>query len=115
MLNGVSIVQAERIEKVEYFHIELDTHDVIIADGAPSETFLDDDSRCMFHNAGEFRTLYPEELEPVFAHYCAPRLEDGYEVEAVRQRLRLRAGAVHASLGRRPRVVVHRRAEGAAA
>ena len=51
LINGVSIVQAERVEKVEYFHIELDSHDVIIAEGALSESFIDDDSRGMFHNA----------------------------------------------------------------
>jgi hypothetical protein len=28
LLNGVSIVQAERVEKVEYFHIELDLDSV---------------------------------------------------------------------------------------
>ena len=60
LVNGVSIVQAERVEKVEYFHIELDTHDVIIAEGALSESFIDDDSRGMFHNAHEYRALYPD-------------------------------------------------------
>ena len=59
LVNGVSIVQAERVDKVEYFHIELDTHDVIIAEGALSESFIDDDSRGMFHNAHEYRALYP--------------------------------------------------------
>ena len=59
LVNGVSIVQAERVEQVEYFHIELDTHDVIIAEGALSESFIDDDSRGMFHNAHEYRALYP--------------------------------------------------------
>jgi autotransporter-associated beta strand protein len=112
LVNGISIVQAQRVEKVEYFHVELEMHDVIIAEGALSETFLDDGSRGMFHNADEFRALYPH--EPVFAHYCAPRLEAGYEVEVVRQRLRLRAGPVHAGPGRRPSVVVHRRAARAA-
>ena len=34
LVNGMSIMQADRVEKVEYFHIELETHDVIIADGA---------------------------------------------------------------------------------
>ena len=60
LVNGVSIVQTERVEKVEYFHIELDSHDVIIAEGALSESFIDDDSRGMFHNAREYRALYPE-------------------------------------------------------
>jgi hypothetical protein len=91
LINGVSIVQADRVETLEYVHIELDSHDVIIAEGALSETFIDDDSRGMFHNAHEFDTLYAEE-SPAPAHYCAPRLNEGYEVEAVRQRLAQRAG-----------------------
>ena len=55
LVNGVSIVQADRVEKVEYFHIELETHDVIIAEGALAESFIDDDSRGMFNNAHEYR------------------------------------------------------------
>jgi hypothetical protein len=91
LVNGVSIVQAERVEKVEYFHIELETHDVIIAEGALSETFIDEDSRGMFHNAHEYRMLYPD-AAPGLSQYCAPRLEDGYAVEAARRRIALRAG-----------------------
>ena len=60
LVNDVSIVQAEQVDDVEYFHIELDTHDVILAEGALSETFVDDDSRAMFHNAHEYAALYPE-------------------------------------------------------
>jgi hypothetical protein len=91
LVNGVSVVQAESVERVEYFHIELETHDVIIAEGAPSESFVDDDSRGMFHNVHEYRVLYPDTPnEP--ARYYAPRLEGGYEVEAARRRIELRAG-----------------------
>ena len=93
LVNGASIVLVERVDKVEYFHIELDTHDVIIAEGALSESYIDDDSRGIFHNADEYRALYPETVTGI-AQYCAPRLEDGYEVEAVRQRIALRAGLV---------------------
>ncbi|MGO9358042.1 MAG: Hint domain-containing protein, partial [Xanthobacteraceae bacterium] len=96
LVNGVSIVQAEHVEKVEYFHIELDTHDVLIAEGALSESFIDDDSRGMFHNAHEYRALYPDELAPP-AQYFAPRHEDGYEVEAARRRIALRAGLLRAA------------------
>jgi hypothetical protein len=92
LVNGVSIVQTDCVEKVEYFHIELDAHDVIFAEGAWSESFVDDDSRGMFHNAHEYRTLYPQEAATGLARYCAPRHEDGYEVEAARQRIALRAG-----------------------
>jgi T5SS/PEP-CTERM-associated repeat protein len=91
LVNSATIAQAERVERVEYFHIELDTHDVIIAEGALSESFLDDDSRGMFHNAHEYWALYPDaSCGP--PRYCAPRLDAGYEVEAVRRRIDARAG-----------------------
>jgi len=96
LVNGVSIVQAESVEKVEYFHVELDSHNVIIAEGALSETFIDDDSRLMFHNAHEFSALYPEAAVEA-AQYCAPRLEDGYEVETVRRHIALRAGLLRST------------------
>jgi hypothetical protein len=90
LVNGVSIVQAERVKKVEYFHIELNSHDVIIAEGALSESFIDDDSRGMFHNAAEYRALYPDAPSRP-ARYCAPRPNHGYNVEAARQRIDARA------------------------
>lgn len=91
LLNGVSIVQVEDVEMVEYFHVELDTHDVIFAEGALSETFVDDDNRGMFQNALEFAALFPDSVSPP-ARYCAPRVDTGYVVEAVRRRLALHAG-----------------------
>ena len=33
LVNGVSIVQCEAVERVAYFHVELDSHDVIVTDG----------------------------------------------------------------------------------
>ncbi len=97
LVNDVSIVQAVRIDEVEYFHIELDTHDIIVAEGALSETFVDDHSRGMFHNVHEYRALYPTATPPVRVSYCAPRLREGYEVEAVRRRIALRAGLPRAA------------------
>src|SRR5208282_4623992 len=75
LVNGASIIQAESVESIEYFHVELDTHDVIIAEGALAESFIDDDNRFMFHNAHEYRTTYPEVVvEP--AQCYAPRLDE---------------------------------------
>jgi len=64
LVNGVSIVQCEAVERVAYSHVELDSHDVIVAEGAAAETFVDCDSRRMFHNAVEFAVLYPGEDAP---------------------------------------------------
>ena len=99
LVNGVSIVQAEQVDEVEYFHIELDTHDVIIAEGALSETFVDDDSRGMFHNAHEYRALYPESGRTTGALLRA----------AARRRLRGRGGAATRRAARRIRASGRRR------
>ena len=92
LVNGSSIVQLEAVDAVEYFHLELDTHDVILAEGAAAESFVDDDSRGIFQNAAEYRLLYPDALRAP-ARFCAPRVEDGAALEAVRRRLAARAGA----------------------
>jgi hypothetical protein len=85
LINGITIVQDTQSQSVQYFHVELDTHDVILAEGAPSETFLDDDSRGLFHNAGDYAARYAGARERGW--FCAPVVESGYELEAIRQRL----------------------------
>ncbi len=90
LVNGTSITQVEAIDEVEYFHIELDSHDIIVAEGALSETFVDDNSRGMFQNAAEYSMLYPD-ARPERPRYCAPRVEDGEILEAVRRKLAGRA------------------------
>jgi hypothetical protein len=86
IVNGLSILQDETVGEVNYFHLELAAHDVIFAEGALSETFVDDGSRQRFDNAAEYYRLYPDAGgEP--ARFCAPRVEDGYALEAVRRGL----------------------------
>ena len=91
LVNGASIVQEEAVDDVAYFHIELATHDVIIAEGAASESFVDCDSRFMFQNAAAFAALYPDGLGTPW-QFCAARVESGLCLEAVRRRLARRAG-----------------------
>jgi hypothetical protein len=91
LVNGVSVFQVEPGEAIEYIHLELATHDVILAEGAPSESFVDDDSRGMFHNAAEYDALYPN-APRVPALYCAPRVTEGFALDAIRTRLAIRAG-----------------------
>ena len=90
LVNGTSITQADTMERIEYIHLELESHDLILAEGAPAETFVDDRSRLMFHNAAEFGALYPgARSQP--ARYCLPRLEQGQALEDIRARLANRA------------------------
>ncbi|MCW2265037.1 putative extracellular nuclease/glycosyltransferase involved in cell wall biosynthesis [Gluconobacter cerinus] len=114
LVNGKSILQAERMDEVAYFHIELESHDVIFANGAESETFVDDSSRGMFHNASEYDALYPAAAQAQ-ARYCAPRVEEGAQLATIRTRLnalstktRVATGALEGFLD----VVTHTHIEG---
>jgi len=59
LMNGTSIAQVAAMDSIEYFHIELDTHDSVYADGLPIETYLESDNRHAYDNAAEYETLYP--------------------------------------------------------
>ena len=93
LLNGTTISQAESVEEVEYFHVELDAHQVIFAEGAAAESFVDCDNRMMFANAGDYARLYPDDARPRWA-YCGKRLEwDSPELLPIRSALLRRAAA----------------------
>jgi hypothetical protein len=87
LVNGVTILKAS-VLRVDYVHIELEDHDCIYAQGAPSETFIDDNSRAMFQNAAEFAQLYPNAEPPT--GYSRERVENGYQLEAIRARIAAR-------------------------
>jgi hypothetical protein len=87
LVNGTSIFQENEVtEDLTYVHLEFDSHEVIYAEGATVESFVDDDSRDKFDNAAEFEWLYPGAglSAPPF---CAPRIDSGWELEAVRATL----------------------------
>lgn len=92
LVNGTTILQVGAAKELEYFHVELDTHDVIFAEGAAAETFVDDCSRGMFHNAAEYDALYPEAPKlNSRPQWFAPLIEDGAELQAIRSAIAARA------------------------
>lgn len=87
LVNGASITHPVECDQVEYFHIELEAHDVIFAEGAAVETFIDCDNRFMFQNAADYIRLYPDDERPHW-QFCAPRPDrDSAEVTAIRTAL----------------------------
>jgi Hint domain-containing protein len=50
LINHRSILWDERPQVIEFFHVELEDHDILIAEGAPSESYRDDGNRRMFDN-----------------------------------------------------------------
>lgn len=83
LVNGVTIVQDASLAQVDYFQIELESHDCVLAEGAWSETYADcRDLRRHFHNADTFHALYPDYVAPETVALCAPRPETGAALDA---------------------------------
>ncbi len=61
LVNGTSIVREVRVPVTfVYYHVETDDHSLILAEGAPAETFVDTVDRLNFDNWAEHQALYPE-------------------------------------------------------
>lgn len=101
LLNGTTI-RRERPASVEYWHVELETHDILVAEALPAESYLDCGNRAAFaENDG------PVDLHPRFApsaeaeaswraRSCAPRADEGETIVAMRERVARRALALGA-------------------
>jgi hypothetical protein len=101
LLNGTTLRQM-RAAMVDYFHLELSRHDVVLAEGLPSETFLDSGNRAAFSNAPGAVQLHPDFSRADAslswdARGYAPLCVVGEQVERLREHLaaqarRLRGG-----------------------
>ena len=82
LVNDKSVVRAKMddMEVIEYFHIELETHEVIFAEGAPVETLLVTNDREGFANFVEYERVYGSEERPAMKPF-APILSYGGRAE----------------------------------
>jgi hypothetical protein len=85
LVNHRTILWDDRAQEVEIYHVELDSHDVLIANGAPAESYRDDGNRWLFHNANAGGHLPPQDP-------YVPVLTGGPVVDAAWRRLLDRAG-----------------------
>ena len=85
LVNHRSILWDDRAKEVEIYHVELDSHDVLIANGAPAESYRDDGNRWLFRNANSGWDQPPKPP-------CAPVLTGGAVVDRVWRHLLDRAG-----------------------
>jgi len=90
LVNGATIVQ-EEVERIRYFHVELETHDVLLAEGLPCESYLDDGNRMSFRNAGAFTELHGRLDPKSWDDACAPLVAAGPQLTEIQQRLHARA------------------------
>ncbi|MEJ0019026.1 MAG: Hint domain-containing protein [Acetobacteraceae bacterium] len=99
LLNGSTIVQATECRSVQYFHVELDSHDILFADGMAAESYLDTGNRGMFENADQPLILHPDLLAEDAqrrreARSCVSLVGDTARAEALWRQLAERAAAL---------------------
>jgi T5SS/PEP-CTERM-associated repeat protein len=89
LVNGTTVRQEPR-DSVTYCHVELDRHDVLLADGLPAESYLDTGTRSNFANGGGAVALHPDfsRAGDVWEMAgCAPLVVTGAALQAVRDRI----------------------------
>jgi hypothetical protein len=93
LINGRSVAQIEQVT-VEYWHVELDAHDVILAEGLPAESYLDCGNRTAFANGGAFVEAHPDFRPRDWAETCLPLMTKGPAVTATKARLLARLAEI---------------------
>jgi len=92
LVNGSTIAACD-VESVRYFHVELETHAALLADGAPAESYLETGNRDAFQGGSGATILHPD-LAQIVREVAgfAPFVETGAALEALRARLLERSG-----------------------
>ena len=99
LVNDVTVTLVTNLASVEYIHVELDKHDILLAEGLAAESYLDTGNRATFSNAGIAVLLNPEFSVAAGARAwttdaCAPLAIDGPVVALAKQQLLDRAIAL---------------------
>ena len=99
LVNGTTIRQELDWTAVDYYHVELDQHAILLAEGLPAESYLDTGNRGIFANSGAPMVLHPDltEISDYMTREAgsyAPFVWDEASVRPVWQRLAERAAAI---------------------
>lgn len=95
LVNGQTIVQQFNTKVFEYFHVELEQFDIMLAEGVPAESYVDTGNRSMFQNAADVAMnpdFGPAEGRPEVQGIKV--VQQGPVVEAIRKQLLARAQAL---------------------
>jgi hypothetical protein len=110
LINGMTIEQVP-VDEVTYYHIELDQHDVLFAEGMSAESYLDTGDRSKFTNGGGPIALHPDFSVRMWeAMGCAPLVVTGSALTSVRTRLLQRAAGLAVRSGQKRSTVRKSRA-----
>ncbi len=83
-----------KVDAYSYWHVELDQHDVLVAEGLPAESYIDIGDRGFFADAGDAVILHPAFSTFTWdARACAPLTVTGPNVDKVRATLAQRVAS----------------------
>ncbi len=94
--NDATIAREQRFRSIQYFHVELDRHDILLAEGTPAESYLDTGNRGLFENGNVPLIPHPDlaadDGQPRReALSCVPFVTDPKWIEPVWRRFARRA------------------------
>jgi hypothetical protein len=105
LLNGATVTRETARRSVTYYHVELETHDLLLAENLSVESYLDTGNRRMFENAGEPLLLHPDLIDDQarrLAGSCLLFADDPALVEPIWRRLADRAEQLGLALPAQP-------------
>jgi hypothetical protein len=94
LIDGASVQRDIQCRAVTYYHVELDAHDILLAENLPAESYLDTGNRGHFYNVGGSIVLHPDfgdQQARRVAQSCRPFADDVAGVERTWQRIATRA------------------------
>lgn len=92
LVNGGSIIVDETLSSYAFHHLELETHDLIVAEGLMTESYLDTGNRNNFEQ-GKVHRLFSGPTKSWETHAVAPLTVDRESVEPIWHQLKARAEA----------------------
>ncbi len=90
LINGGTIAQVET-GTISYWHVELDSHDVLLANNLPAESYLAMGNRGAFEEMHGFLPAMLDGRSTTHADFCRPVVTHGPILEFVSRRLATRA------------------------
>jgi hypothetical protein len=102
LVNGETIRRDTSCRTIVYYHVELDAHAILLAEGLTAESYLDTGNRSFFANAGGPLMLHPRpdqgnDNAARMALSCAPLVSAEAAVRPIWQRLAQRAACLRSA------------------
>jgi hypothetical protein len=101
LVNGTTITQVA-LDRVEYWHVELASHDLLLAEGLAAESYLDDGNRTGFENGGAFIQAHPDFAPKHWGQKCMPLVLEGEGLHRAKAALLSRAQELGCALTEDP-------------